>query len=117
MAVSVALFAVLFFVVTTASKNIVNTTSDVETLLPWINAVVYLLYVIAGFVAGMVAKRRLIANGLIAGVLASVTAILVFGVTQGDAFGNAASVITGGVLGGIGGAFSMLLAQQKKKTD
>ncbi len=111
------MFAVLFFVVTTASKRIVNTAEDVETLLPWINATVYVLYVIAGFAAGMVAQRRLIINGLIAGVLAAATAIVVFGVTQGDAFGIAATAVTGGVLGGIGGAFSMLLAQQKEKID
>lgn len=85
--------------------------------MPWINATAYFLYVISGFAAGMVAKRRLVTNGLIAGVLAAATAIVVFGVTQGDAFGIAATAITGGVLGGIGGAFSMLLVQQKEKID
>jgi len=85
--------------------------------MPWINATVYFLYVIAGFAAGMVAKRRMIANGFIAGVLAAVTAILVFGVTRGDAFGITVTVITGSVLGGIGGASSMLLARHKERID
>ena len=111
------MFAVLFFVVTTAANSIVNTAANIETLLPWINATVYFLYVIAGFAAGLVAKRRMIANGLTAGVLAAVTAILVFGVTRGDSIGVATTIITGGVLGGIGGASSMLLTRQKERID
>lgn len=95
----------------------VNSAADVEKFLPWVNATAHFLYVIAGFVAGIIAKRRMIANGLIAGVLAAVTAILVFGVTWDDAFGIAATVITSGILGGIGGAFSMLLARQKERID
>lgn len=65
----------------------------------------------------MVAKRRTIANGLIAGILAAATAILIFGVSWGDSFGISATVINGGVLGGIGGACAMFLARKKEGID
>jgi len=115
--ISVALFAALFFIITTVSNSVVRTAADVKTLVPWINATVYFLYAIAGFVAGLVAKRRMLANGLIAGVLAAVIAIFVFDVARGDAFGITATVVNGGILGGIGGACSMLLARMKKSID
>ena len=111
---SIALFAILFFAITFASNHVVKTVADFETLMPWFNAITIFLYVIAGFVAGMVAKRRMIPNGLVAGGLAAATAITAFGVTRGDAEGIGATIIIGGVLGGIGGACAMFLARRKE---
>ncbi len=115
--ISVVVFAILFFALTTASNSAATTAEDLEGLLPWLNATAYLLYVITGFIAGIVAKRRTIVNGLIAGVLAAATAILIFGVTRGDSFGIVATVVNGGILGGIGGACAMFLTRRKENID
>ena len=115
--ISVVAFAILFFVLTTASNSAATTAKDLEGFLPWLNATAYLLYVIAGFVAGIVAKRRRIASGLIAGILAAATAILIFGVAWGDSFGIVATVVNGAVLGTIGGACAMFLTRRKENID
>ncbi len=107
----------LFFALTVVSNRIVTTVADVELLMPWINATVYFLYVIAGIVVAVVAKRRVIANGVIAGILAATTAILIFGVAGGELFGISVTVINGGVLGGIGGACTVIFTRKKRNTD
>ncbi len=115
--ISVVVFAILFFVLTIASNSAVNTRADIEVILPWLNATAYFLYVITGFLAGLIAKQRMIVNGLIAGILAAATAILAFGVAWGDSFGVVATVVNGGVFGGIGGAFAMILSRKKERVD
>ena len=115
--ISVVVFTVLFFVLTIASNSAATAEADLERYIPWINVTAYLLYVIAGFVAGIVAMRRAIVSGLIAGILAAATAILIFGVAWGDSFGIVATVANAGVLGGIGGACAMFLARRKENTD
>jgi hypothetical protein len=116
-AISVVVFGILFFALTTASNSAAITAEDLKGLLPWLNATAHLLYVVAGFVAGIVARRHTIVNGLIAGVLAAATAILIFGVTRGDSFGIVATVVNGGILGGIGGACAMFLTRRKESHD
>ena len=115
--ISVVVFAILFFALTVVSNNVVNSVADVDTFVPWINATAYFLYVIAGLVSSLIAKRRVIFNGAIAGILAAILAIVIFGVAGGDLFGIMISIANGGVLGGIGGACTLIPTGRKSKAD
>ena len=112
--ISVGLFAVLHFSLTIVSNYVAQSVTGVQSYIPWLNVLAYALYVIAGFVAAAIAKRRGIINGVIAGVLAAMTAILLFGVAGGDWFGVMVMTVNGGVLGGIGGAFFLVLSRKKE---
>jgi hypothetical protein len=114
--ISVVIFAILFFALTIVSNNVVNSVTDVETFVPWINATTYFLYVMTGLVSSLIAKRRVIFNGAIAGILAAIVAIVIFGIA-GDPFGNLAAIVNGGVLGGIGGACTLIWTGPKSKAD
>ena len=114
--ISVVVFAILLFAHTIVSDNVVNSVTDVDTFIPWINATTYFLYVLAGLVSSLIAKRRVIFNGAIAGILAAIVAIVIFGVA-GDPFGTMAAIVNGGVLGGIGGAGTLILTGPKSKAD
>ena len=115
--ISVVVFAILFFALTIVSNNVVNSVTDVATFVPWINATTYFLYVVAGLVSSLIAKRRVIFNGAIAGILAAIVAIVIFGVAGGDLFGIIITIVTGGVLGGIGGACTLISPGRKSKAD
>ena len=114
--ISVVVFAILLFVHTIVSNNVVNSVPDVATVVPWINATTYFLYALAGLVSGLIAKRRVMVNGAVAGILAAIVAMLIFGVA-GDPFGSMAAIVNGGVLGGIGGACILLWTGPKSKAD
>ena len=114
--ISVVVFAILLFAHTIVSNNVVNSVTDVDTFVPWINATTYFLYMIAGLVSSLIAKRRVIFNGAIAGILAAIVAIVIFGVA-GDPFGTMAAIVNGGVLGGIGGACTLIWNGPKSKAD
>ncbi len=115
--ISVVVFVILFFALTVVSNNVVKSVTDVDTFVPWINATAYFLYVMAGLVSGLIAKRRVIANGVVAGILAAIMAIMIFGVAGGDLFGIFISIVNGGVLGGIGGACALIPTGRKSKAD
>ena len=114
--IAVAVFTVLQFILIVVSNNVVNTAADVENIVPWINATAYFLYVITGFVVGVIAKRRIIVNGVIGGVLAAAAAAVLFGVGR-DLFGIAALLTYGGVLGGIGGACFLLSTRLRTSVE
>ena len=115
--ISVVVFVILFFALTVVSNNVVKSVTDVDTFVPWINVTAYFLYVMAGLVSGLIAKRRVIANGVVAGILAAIMAIMIFGVAGGDLFGIVISIVNGGVLGGIGGACTLIPTGRKWKAD
>jgi len=119
--ISVVIFAILFFTHMVLSNSAINSTTDLEafvdTFMPWINATVLILYVVAGLVSSLIAKRRVIFNGAIAGILAAIVAIVIFGVAGGDLFGIIITIVTGGVLGGIGGACTLISPGRKSKAD
>jgi hypothetical protein len=114
--ISVVIFAVLLFAHTIVSNNVVNSVTAADSVVPWINATTYFLYMIAGLVSSLIAKRRVMFNGAIAGILAAIVAIVIFGVA-GDPFGTMAALFNGGVLGGIGGACTLIWTGPKSKSD
>ena len=115
--IAIIVFTILQFILTLVSINVINTATDVQTLVPWINAVAYFLYVVTGFVVGVIAKRGEIVNGVIGGILAATTAILMLGVAGRDLFGAVALLIEGGILGGVGGACVLLLTRRKTSAE
>jgi hypothetical protein len=114
--ISVVVFAILLFAHTVVSNNVINSATDVDTFVPWINATTYFLYMIAGLVSSLIAKRRVMFNGAIAGILSAIVAIVIFDVA-GDPFGTMAAIVNGGVLGGIGGACTLFWTGPNSKAD
>ncbi len=114
--IAVFVFVILLFFHTMVSNNIVNSVADGDTYVPWINATTYFIYMIAGLVSSLIAKRRVMFNGAIAGILAAIVAMVIFGIC-GDPFGTMAAIFNGGVLGGIGGACTLIWTGHKSKAD
>ncbi|MDQ2077940.1 hypothetical protein [Marinimicrobium sp. ABcell2] len=106
--VSVVLFITLHFLLTLVSNYLSKNSSSFLTLLPWLNLLAYLLYLLTGFISSLLAKSRLIITGLAAGLLSAFIAVLAFGV-GGDIFWGLLTLAFGFILGGIGGGISMLL--------
>ena len=112
-AIGVATFAILQFVLTISANYIARTPPELERVLPWLNVMAYLFYVVAGFLAATLVRRRQIINGAVVGALAATIAMLLFHVSGGNVLGVAAVLINGVVLGGIGGACTLALRREK----
>ena len=80
----------------------------------WLNLVAYLLYVLSGFIAATLSKKHYILVGLSAGLVSSLSAILL-GVGGGDAYGALITITFGLILGVIGGGISLLLFKSQAK--
>jgi len=109
--ISAALFICLFFLLTLGSNYLANNSQNFVVYLHWLNFVAYVLYILGGFVAGILLKQNKIIVGLVAGLISAVSAILMFGVAH-EAFGIFATLVSGLVLGGIGGGLSLLFKRK-----
>lgn len=105
--ISVLLFSVLFFCLSELVEYLESNVSDFMVILPWVNVVVYLLYMIAGLFASAYSGRNYILVGLSTGLFSAMAAYLIFGVGVGIE-GFVATLVLGVLLGGIGGAFCKL---------
>ena len=112
-AIGLATFGVLQFALSQLANYIARTSSELEHVLPWLNVTAYLFYVVAGFLAAALIRRRKMVNGAAVGALAAAIAILLFHVSGANALGVVALLINGVVLGGIGGACALALERDK----
>ena len=114
---STAIFMLLHYLLQVSSNYIATHSTS---FLNWIvvpNIAAYSLYLLCGFIAGTISKNCKFCVGFIAGLLASFTAIQIFGVGFG---GNEIDYLIvigwGSILGGIGGALSQLVIPHVKKS-
>ena len=112
--ISVAVFIVLHTSFSIALHKWVGDGPHASRLL-FINVAAYGLYLVTGFLAGVIAGRHQVLLGTIAAFLAASVAVLVLRVGSGDAFGLFPVLVNGAVLGGIGGACSLVLMRHKTR--
>ena len=112
-AIAIALFVILHFGLTTLTDSVATTAAGIQTWMPYLNALAYILYAVAGFVAGALANRHHALNGLVTGFLAAAVAVLLFGVGPGLDLGTAVLLLNGSIIGGVGGACSLLIPDRK----
>jgi hypothetical protein len=106
--IAVIVFMCLHYSLTLGSNYLANSPVNFPTLLPWLNLIAYILYVLSGFVASVLSKHKFVIVSLLAGFISAASAILIFGV-GGEVFGVFVTLASGLVLGGVGGGLSFLL--------
>lgn len=112
-ATATALFVILHLALTALTDSVATTAAGIEAWMPWLNAAAYILYAVAGFVAGALTNRHHAINGLIAGFLCAAVAALLFSVGPGPDFGITILLLNGAIIGGVGGACSLLIPDRK----
>ena len=111
-AIAIALFVILHFLLTALANSVAATEAAVETWMPYLNVLAYILYMVAGFVVGGLTKRYHVPNGMVTGFLAGAIAVLLFDVGPSFNFGTVVLLLNGAIFGGLGGTCSMLLRQK-----
>jgi sugar phosphate permease len=106
--IAVIVFVCLHYSLTLGSNYLANSSVNFPTLLPLLNLIAYILYVLSGFVASFLSKHKFVIVSLLAGLISAASAILIFGV-GGEVFGVFVTLASGLVLGGVGGGLSFLL--------
>ena len=115
--IGLAVFVVLHVLLLVAARALAATPERIATVVPYLNAAAYLIYLIAGFVAGAFARAAPILHGVTAGFFAAFIAIVFFGAAEADFAAVAILIANGLIFGGIGGASSLLLAGEQPKTQ
>ncbi len=115
--IALTVFVVLHVLLLFAARALAATPERIATIVPILNAAAYLIYLIAGFVAGAFARSAPIMHGITAGFFAALIAIIFFGAAEADFAAVAILIANGLIFGGIGGASSLLLAGEKPKTQ
>lgn len=113
--VALVVFTILHVLLLVAARNLLTTPDRVATLVPILNAAAYLIYLVAGLIAGGSAKNAPVLHGVATGFLAAIIAIVFFGSTKGDLFAVAVLIANGIIFGGIGGACSLLFAREPRR--
>ena len=83
-------------------------------LISWLNFAALSIYFVSGLLASMFYNKNLALIGMVTGLLASLSAIILFGVSVNDTLGKLITVITGMVLGGFGGVAAMFIKSRIK---
>ena len=116
-AIAIALFVILHLALTKLTDSVAMTAAGIQAWMPYLNALAYILFAVAGFVAGALTNRHHALNGLVTGFLAAAVAVLVFGVGPEPDFGTAILLLNGAIIGGVGGACSLLIPDKKPAAD
>ena len=111
--IALSVFVVLHVLLLFAARALAATPERIATIVPILNAAAYLIYLVAGFVAGAFARSAPILHGVATGLIAAVIAIVFFGAAEADFTAVAILIANGLIFGGIGGASSLLLAGEK----
>lgn len=98
-AIAIASFVILHLALTALTDSVAGTAARMEAWMPWLNAAAYILYAVAGFVAGALTNRHHAINGLVTGFLCAAVAALLFRVGPGPDFGIAILLLNGAIIG------------------
>ena len=112
-AIAIASFIVLHLALTALTDAVATTAAGIGAWMPWLNAAAYILYAVAGFIAGALADRHHAINGLVTGFLCAAVAALLFSAGPGLDFGITVLLLNGAIIGGVGGACSLLIPDRK----
>lgn len=111
--IAITVFVILHLALTALTDSVATTAAGIQAWMPYLNAAAYLLYAVAGFVAGALTNRHHALNGLVTGFLCAAVAVLLFGVGPGPDLGTAILLLNGAIIGGVGGACSLLIPDKK----
>ena len=112
--IALVAFAVLHVVLLAATRALVTSPERATTFVPLLNVAGFLLYIATGFTAGAVARHANVAHGIVAGLFASLIAILFFASAEQSPMQMAVVAINGLLFGGMGGACSMLVPPKRQ---
>jgi len=112
-AIAISLFVILHLALTALTDSVATTAAGIRAWMPFLNAAAYILYAVAGFVAGALTNRHHALNGLVTGLFCAVVAVLLFGVGPGPYLGTAILLLNGAIIGGVGGGCSLLIPDKK----
>ena len=104
---AVILFVVLHYSLTLTGNYFANNSEEFMVWLPWLNLTAYFLYLLSGLVASLLSRKHSIFVGLVAGLMSALAAVLIFSVGS-ELFGVFVTLVSGFVLGGLGGGLSLL---------
>lgn len=113
--IALVVFAVLHMLLLVAARSFSETPERIATVAPMLNVAAYLIYLVAGFIAGAFAKNAPVLHGVTVGFFAAIVAIVFFRADQRDFFSVAVLVANGVIFGGIGGTCSLLLTRDARK--
>lgn len=116
-AIALASFVILHLGLTALTDAVASTAAGIEAWMPWLNAAAYILYAVAGFVAGALTNRHHAVNGLVTGLLCAAIAALLFSVGPGLDLGIAILLLNGAIIGGVGGACSLLIPDRNPAAE
>ena len=107
--IAVIMFSVLHYMIIYISSNLSISVDYYQEAISWLNIAALSLYFLCGMFASIFQRKRFIAIGLVVGFVSALNAVLLFNVANGDVNGIFITVITGLILGSLGGTFSMLI--------
>lgn len=116
-AIAIALFVILHLALTTLTDSVAKTAAGIQAWMPYLNALAYILYAVAGFVSGALTNRHHAMNGLVTGLLAAIVAAFLFGVGLDFGIGTGVLLLNGAIIGGVGGACSLLIPDKESGAD
>jgi MFS family permease len=116
-AIAIASFVILHLALTALTDAVAATAAGIDAWMPYLNAAAYVLYAVAGFIAGALTNRHHAINGLVTGFLCATAAALLFSVGPCPDLGTAILLLNGAIIGGVGGACSLLIPDKKPAAD
>ena len=113
--IALAAFTIFHILLLVAARMVVGMPERVVTVATLLNVLAYVLYLATGFLAGLVARTAGVAHGVVSGFFAAAIAISFFQSEQRELLAAAVVALNGMILGGIGGAVSLLFARESKE--
>jgi MFS-type transporter involved in bile tolerance (Atg22 family) len=110
--IAVLLFAVGHYLIKSAANNLSLSNPSFTEYMSWLNALALALYFICGVVASYLNKKQFLFTGTVTGFLSAITAMFIFNVAVNDVSGKVITLVTGIILGAIGGAVAKLLTRR-----
>jgi hypothetical protein len=110
---AVALFAVGHYSLRSALNSFSLANPSYTQYMSWVNAAALALYFVCSLVSSYLNRKQFIFTGTVTGTLSAITAIVVFNVAVNDSIGMAITLVTGIVLGALGGFAAKLLTRRR----
>ena len=115
--IALVVFTILHVLLLLAARTFAKSPEDAAAVMPMLNVAAYPVYLVTGLVAGINGRNAPILHGVVAGFLASIIAIVLFGSTEGDPVGVAILIANGVIFGGLGGTCSLLFVREARKDN
>jgi hypothetical protein len=106
---AVVLFAVGHYSLRSALHSLGLANPSYTQYMSWVNASALALYFVCSLLSSYLNRKQFIFTGTVTGFLSAITAIVVFNVAVNDSIGMGITLVTGIVLGALGGVAAKVL--------